>query len=360
MGLDAGPANADSRREHELYRYFKPPTADEPQRNSTGQRTLSANAASSPDTTLTALAQLCAIRLDASRAMISVIDREKQYFIAEATKSLRISDTSKSEVEGDSLWAGCSTVDKAGRLCEKTIDLPVSLGQAPCFTVTDLSTDERFNQLPFVTGPPYFRFYAGTPLTTKKGVNIGSLFIIDDKIRPCLTPEQEEFLGTIARTVMKHMEITSEADEKRKVSKMTMGINAFVEGKGQLHYLGMPSSLLTYGQPERAANSGPTRDSFLVSSRTTIDSSSRSRPKPSPHRDHRSQRPIRRVVPAEMKLKTLSDSRSRQVPQQGARKSRLACQIVISSTNDQASQINRLHLNNLKTRTLHLTILTLA
>jgi len=52
----------DNARERELYRYFQPPE------NSSS--TLSAHQASSPDTALTALAQLCALRLNAKRAMI--------------------------------------------------------------------------------------------------------------------------------------------------------------------------------------------------------------------------------------------------------------------------------------------------
>ena len=144
----------DSLREHELFRYFQPPTEN-----------VIANAASSPDTALTALAQLCALRLNAKRAMISVLDREKQYFIAESTKTLNLLDNEKFEAEGDELWFGCGVVDKAGRLCEKTVELPPIQGRTPCFTVTDLSKDEAFNQLPFVTGPPYFKYYAGTVST---------------------------------------------------------------------------------------------------------------------------------------------------------------------------------------------------
>lgn len=72
------PTKIDSLREHELYRYYQPivsPTAEGPDiapRTAQGaeENTLTANAASSPDTTLTALAQLTAIRLHASRAMI--------------------------------------------------------------------------------------------------------------------------------------------------------------------------------------------------------------------------------------------------------------------------------------------------
>ena len=166
---------------------------------------------------------------------LSLIDRQLQYFVAESSKTLDIGNTSISEEEGDGLWVGCGTVEKSGRLCEKTIELPPSMTGSPSlFTVTDLSKDERFNQLPFVTGHPSFRFYAGTPLTTKKGVNIGSLFILDDVARPQLSPFHQQFLATIAQTVMKHLEITKEAEERKKVMRLSLGMNAFVEGKSRL------------------------------------------------------------------------------------------------------------------------------
>lgn len=97
--------------------------------------------------------------------------------------------------------------------------------------VSDLSKDGRFNKLPFVTGPPSFKYYAGTPLTTEKGINIGSLFILDTVVRPQLTTAQQSFLGSIAQIVMDHMETTREAIERRKVMRMSRGLNAFVEGK---------------------------------------------------------------------------------------------------------------------------------
>ncbi|KAL9632319.1 MAG: hypothetical protein Q9204_003843, partial [Flavoplaca sp. TL-2023a] len=146
-----------------------------------------------------------------------VIAKDTQYFIAEATKTLDLVDNNKCEEEGDALW--------------RTVELPPNAGTYPCFTVTDLSSDERFSQLPFVTGDPHFRFYAGTPLTTKNGVNIGSLFVLDTKVRPKLSPTQERFLGTIAATVMGHLEVNREAEERSKVLHMAKGLNAFVEGK---------------------------------------------------------------------------------------------------------------------------------
>ena len=100
--------------------------------------------------------------------------------------------------------------------------------------VTDLSVDERFKNLPFVTGPPHFRFYAGTPLTTKRGINIGSLFVIDDRVRPELTASQVDFLGTVAKIVMRNMELNHEAEERMRSLKMSGALNAFQEGRSSI------------------------------------------------------------------------------------------------------------------------------
>ena len=62
--LDTSLSRVDSVRERELYRYFQPP--DTP----SNKDTLIVHVASSPNTTLTCLAQLCALRLHAKRAMI--------------------------------------------------------------------------------------------------------------------------------------------------------------------------------------------------------------------------------------------------------------------------------------------------
>lgn len=87
---------ADAARARELYKYFKPPVAraiTEPE---------------PPDTVLTALAQLVAWRFNADRAMVSLIDRETQYFIAESTKTLQLDDPTQYEDPDDAIWAGVS------------------------------------------------------------------------------------------------------------------------------------------------------------------------------------------------------------------------------------------------------------
>lgn len=109
-------------------------------------------------------------------------------------------------------------------------------------------------------GPPNFRFYAGTPLTTDRGVNIGSLFVLDNKVRPRLNPDQEVFLCTMAQTVMKHLEMSREAEERRKAMQMSRGLNAFVEGKSSLGVESKsagPSSLDPQSEPKHPESGTP-------------------------------------------------------------------------------------------------------
>ena len=97
-------------------------------------------------------------------------------------------------------------------------------------------------------GPPHWRSYIGTPLTTKRGVNIGALCILDDKPHQGFSDTQKAFCETIARTIMGHLEINREAEERKKGTRMSRGLNAFVEGKT---WLGLE---ITHQRPEYSRN----------------------------------------------------------------------------------------------------------
>jgi hypothetical protein len=97
-----------------------------------------------------------------------------------------------------------------------------------------LGQDERFNTLPFVAGDPFLKFYAGVPLITKRGIPIGSLFVVDDQAGLPLSREKIHFMGTMAVTIMKHMEMAREVEEHRRGMKMSRGLASFVEGRAEL------------------------------------------------------------------------------------------------------------------------------
>ena len=48
----------------------------------------------------------------------SVIGKDTQYTLSEATKTLDLGDTSKAGEEADSLWMGCATFGSSEGLCE--------------------------------------------------------------------------------------------------------------------------------------------------------------------------------------------------------------------------------------------------
>ena len=107
-------------------------------------------------------------------------------------------------------------------------------GSFPSFVVEDLRKDPRFCELPYVTGSPYFRFYAGTPLISPEGYRIGSVFVIDDRPHPSPIRSDLEFLGVMAANVMNHLEMQKVSREQARQMRMSKALAAFVEGKSNI------------------------------------------------------------------------------------------------------------------------------
>lgn len=76
--------------------------------------------------------------------------------------------------------------------------------------VEDATNDSRFSANPHVTGQAHIRFYAGTPLTTPDGHNIGSICAIDTKPRR-FTARETRILNDLAAIVMREMELRRDA-----------------------------------------------------------------------------------------------------------------------------------------------------
>jgi diguanylate cyclase (GGDEF)-like protein len=72
--------------------------------------------------------------------------------------------------------------------------------------VPDATLDERFKDNQHVTGDAHVRFYAGVPLRTPDGVNIGTLCAIDSKPRDFSSRDTEVLQG-LASIVMSELEL---------------------------------------------------------------------------------------------------------------------------------------------------------
>jgi signal transduction histidine kinase/ActR/RegA family two-component response regulator len=73
--------------------------------------------------------------------------------------------------------------------------------------ILDTLQDWRFANNPHVLGAPHLRFYAGAPLRTQDGYNVGSLAIIDDAPREEFIPRHRHTLKEFAAIAMREMEL---------------------------------------------------------------------------------------------------------------------------------------------------------
>ncbi len=84
--------------------------------------------------------------------------------------------------------------------------------------VPDAQADARFADNPLVTGAPYIRFYAGAPLRTSAGLNLGTLCIIDTKPRR-MTKGNLATLASLATLVVDEIQLRYEIGERRRAAE---------------------------------------------------------------------------------------------------------------------------------------------
>ncbi|MBD2629183.1 GAF domain-containing protein [Anabaena variabilis FACHB-164] len=73
--------------------------------------------------------------------------------------------------------------------------------------IPDTRQDNRLACNPFVQNEPGLRFYAGAPLLTQDGFNLGTLCLLDTQPRNALTDEQKALLADLAAMVMDELEL---------------------------------------------------------------------------------------------------------------------------------------------------------
>lgn len=181
---------------------------------------------SSSDPHFLALAQLGTYRLDATRCLISFFDTTNQYVVAEASPDSEI-------LKQDSLWLGGSAIPRSLGICEHLLVGPPT-DELPVSIVPDLDQDVRFCDRPFIRNPPYNRFYAGVPIRTPRGINIGAYCVFDDKPRDGLRGDQVRFMREISQALMGYLETKRARESSRRSERMVRGIGSFVEGNATM------------------------------------------------------------------------------------------------------------------------------
>jgi GAF domain-containing protein len=134
-----------------------------------------------PDAAFDDIARLASALCDAPVALVSLIDRDRQWF--KARQGFDDEQTAR---------------DVA--FCDHAIREPDRMME-----VNDASRDSRFADNPYVVGEEHVRFYAGVPLVTPGGAAIGTLCVLDREPRE-LTEVQRAGMASLARLAMNMLE----------------------------------------------------------------------------------------------------------------------------------------------------------
>ena len=166
-----------------------------------------------PEAAFDELVDLASLVCDAPMAAITLVDRHRQWF--KASKGLAVRET-----------------PRALSFCGHTIL------KSRIMVVPDSRADARFSDNPLVTGDPFIRSYAGTPLVTPGGHRIGALCVIDTKPRD-LTRTQRRAFRMLGSMVMRLIEARSahtqrtESDRRFLVTADTVPVLVWMAGPDQ-------------------------------------------------------------------------------------------------------------------------------
>lgn len=136
-------------------------------------------------------------------------------------------------VDEDRIWFKSShglgdiqQIDRAPGLCASAIL------SDDIYIIEDAKNDPRCLTNPLVCGAFGLQFYAAAPLKTHDGYNLGTLCIIDKKIR-YIHSEQQALLGQLADIVMHEMELRLTArrqigEYEQRIAELEAQLNARV------------------------------------------------------------------------------------------------------------------------------------
>jgi two-component sensor histidine kinase len=155
-----------------------------------------------PEPVFDGIVQLAASLCRSPMALISLVDRDRQWFKARAGLEA----------------------------CQTPIEQSVcahALTRTDLLIIPDLTLDPRTRANPLVTSAPHMRFYAGAPLVTPAGVVIGTLCVIDTVARPDgLTDVQRQSLTALSHQVVALLEMRAMVVERGQHIAVGHQVNA--------------------------------------------------------------------------------------------------------------------------------------
>jgi hypothetical protein len=142
-----------------------------------------------------------------SSSVISLVDDDRQWF--KARHGIDTCQTGRSEA-----------------FCAHTIL------SKDVMVVPNAREDPRFSTNPLVVGPPFINFYAGAPLSSPKGYNIGTLCIIDTAPRKTFGGQDRKHLKSLADIAIAELNKRIAEYNRRDGERLRSGLEGVLSSYG--------------------------------------------------------------------------------------------------------------------------------
>lgn len=195
------------------------------------------------DTALAAFAQLSALRLNARRALITLISSGTEYVLAEATRTMSLQyDTVVDKM--DAPWLGCCSFPRtdglndvaveAWRKARRYRDLPGDTKHyyqegrsAHWFILSDAMNSSEFRERAFLQRAPCLRFFCSIPLRDSHGSVIGALSLMDDEPRFGVSATDMLLLEDSADTITSHLDSLVIRSRQQRSERLIQALGPF-------------------------------------------------------------------------------------------------------------------------------------
>lgn len=198
------------------------------------------------DTGLAAFAQLAALRIGVRRAFVTIMSRETEYVLVEATRTMSLQSDFTAD-EKDKNWLGTSCIARSDGINDTAIDgwrkarryrdIPANddyyytEGTSPHWClVSDASTNDNVKDRPLIARAKSPRFFFSVPLRDPEGTVIGSLSMLDDKPRYGVSAHEMLFCEDLSDTIAQHVFGSMVATQRQRSERLIQALGTFNSG----------------------------------------------------------------------------------------------------------------------------------
>ncbi|EME45390.1 hypothetical protein DOTSEDRAFT_71196 [Dothistroma septosporum NZE10] len=221
-------------------------------RNTLGKDGETVARAACPDSSVSALAQLAAIRMQVRRCLITLTCATTEWVLCDVGQRTSLQPVANPrDGAADRPWIGTSSFPRSqslsnvalvewrkarrARIVPQEDDLYYVGGLSEhSLILEDLRHDLRYQALEQVRQGPWIRFCCAIPLRDSNGSVLGSLTLVDDKPRYGVSADEMTLLEDLGDTVVEHLSATLGRARRQRGERLISSLGLFHAGEDSL------------------------------------------------------------------------------------------------------------------------------